>query len=789
MVDDRQDLSRLRQLKRLRELEAREQANNKGLSASNQLGLDKVLARSNVNNNSNMGVPSTNGMVDGQVNQGTNQVDDKGFLSSVGEFFTGSDRQTQNTKNLPEIGQGGLLFGEDKTKAAAITPALLSATDPEEMAQILQSNFENIGIVRDQQGNVFAANNNTGARVVLNKPGVSQIDILQGLGIASLFTPAGTAQGALRVAGAAGATSAGIEAVQAVSGGDFSFQQIAIDTVAAGLLDKAFTVAKATGRKIRDVLKTDVGVDPDIALQGVDPDILQATDDLIDRAFGAVDDVTPPNVSETLREASQPNLTPKALAAIKQAEGQGVQLTKAQATQDFASNEAEQTLLTSVSEEGLKARNFAEQQQKQLRAAAKKFTEKFGGSSRLSEANREIPELTVRDKGAQIQAALEDVEELTRQEVSNLYKLAAETTGEPLPLNNIDLVNQADEIMNILPVTKEVRETIDTALAKFGLLGNEVAPLTRNLNAVIDGTKRIEIVGEITPLTLNNAPEFRKQLNKAVGSDTTGAASSIVRALDDQVNNLIKQGGVGEASSARVKAFGAAIEGYKDRMEKFSAKDVIQDLVSFKKNTSTPTVDPETVINKIVKGDKAVTNIRKLKQILLENPTEQTKKAWRSIQAETVGDILSQAVNKNTLKVSGERLNTAIGNYRPEALRELLGKKQFAELRRLQEIIGTATIAPPNTTNPSGTFVKLFAAMERLGNFAGAGQFNFGSLVAEGIRKGKDIASRKATLDGIINTKMQALKIANPSMSAKSLEQASKALAFLEIRELDKEEK
>jgi hypothetical protein len=789
MVDDRQDLSRLRQLKRLRELEAREQANNKGLSASNQLGLNKVLARSNDNTNSNMGVSSTNGMADGQVNQGTNQVDEKSFLSSVGEFFSGSDRQTEATKNLPEIGQGGLLFGEDKTKAAAITPALLSATDPEEMAQILQSNFDNIGIVRDQQGNVFAANNKTGSKVVLNKPGVSQIDILQGLGIASLFTPAGATQGALRVAGAAGATSAGIEAVQAVSGGDFSFQQIAIDTVAAGLLDKAFTVAKATGRKIRDVLKTDVGVDPDIALQGVDPDILQATDDLIDRAFGATDDAAPPNVSETLREASQPNLTPKALAAIKQAESQGVQITKAQATQDFASNEAEQTLLTSVSEEGLKARNFAEQQQKQLRAAAKKFTEKFGGSSRLSEANREIPELTVRDKGAQIQAALEDVEELTRQEVSNLYKLAAETTGDPLPLNNIDLVNQADEIMNILPVTKEVRETIDTALAKFGLLGNEVAPLTRNLNAVIDGTKRIEIVGEITPLTLNNAPEFRKQLNKAVGSDTTGAASSIVRALDDQVNNLIKQGGVGEASSARVKAFGAAIEGYKDRMEKFSAKDVIQDLVSFKKNTSTPVVDPETVINKIVKGDKAVTNIRKLKQILLENPTEQTKRAWRSIQAETVGDILSQAVNKNTLKVSGERLNTAIGNYRPEALRELLGKKQFAELRRLQEIIGTATIAPPNTTNPSGTFVKLFAAMERLGNFAGAGQFNFGSLVAEGIRKGKDIASRKAILDGIINTKMQALKKANPSMSAKSLEQASKALAFLEIRELDKEEK
>jgi hypothetical protein len=788
MSNDQQELIRLRQMKRLRELEARELTNNSGLSVKNQLGLDKIMGRENVNNNSNMGLPSSNGVAIQQGAERANSVDEPSFLKNVSNFFSGNDRETDKTRSLPEIGQGGLLFGEDKAKAALITPSLISATDPEEMAQILTSNFDNVGIVRDQQGNVFAANNNTGAKVVLNKPGLSTIDLMQGLGIAALFTPASVATGALRVAGGAGITSAGIEAVQAVSGGDFSFQQVAIDTVAAGLLDKAFTVAKATGRKIRDVLKTDVGVDPDIALKGVDPDIVKATDDLIDRAFGTADDATP-NVGETLREASQPNLTPQALAAIKQAESQGIQLTKAQATGDFASSEAEQTLLKSVSEQGSKARAFADQQQEQLKIAAEKFTEKFGGSSRLTEATGGVAELTARDKGAQIQAALEDVQDLTRQEVSSLYKLAADTTGDTLPLNNQELVNQADEIMNILPVTKEVRETIDTALAKFGLLGDEVAPITRNLNAVIDGSKRIEIVGEITPLTLNNAESFRQQLNKAVGSDTTGAASSIVRSLDSQVNELIKQGGIGQADAVRTQAFVTAREAFISQREKFSAKDVIQDLVGFKKGTSTPIVDPETVIAKIVKGDKAVTNIRKIKQILLESPTEQTKRAWRSIQAETVGDILSQAVNKDTLEISGARLNSAVKKYKPEALRELLGKSQYSELKRLQETIGTATIPPPGTTNPSGTFTKMLAMTERLGNFAGAGQFNFGSLVAEGVSKGKQIAARKATLDGIINTKMQSLKKANPSMSAKSIEQAAKALAFLEIRDLDKEEK
>lgn len=139
--------------------------------------------------------------------------------------------------------------------------------------------------------------------------------------------------------------------------------------------------------------------------------------------------------------------------------------------------------------------------------------------------------------------------------------------------------------------------------------------------------------------------------------------------------------------------------------------------------------------------------------------------------------------------MSGARLNSAINKYKPEALKELLGKKQYAELRRLQQTVGDATIAPPGTTNPSGTFTKLLNMTERLGNFAGAGQFNFGSLAVAGAKKGKELAARKKTLNGIVNTKIETLKAKNPKMSKDSLEKAAKALAFLEIRELDKENK
>jgi len=50
---------------------------------------------------------------------------------------------------------------------------------------------------------------------------------------------------------------------------------------------------------------------------------------------------------------------------------------------------------------------------------------------------------------------------------------------------------------------------------------------------------------------------------------------------------------------------------------------------------------------------------------------------------------------------------------------------------------------------------KLLSHVERLGNFAGAGQFNFGSLAFGVARKGKEMAVRKKTLADITETKIK----------------------------------
>ena len=356
-----------------------------------------------------------------------------------------------------------------------------------------------------------------------------------------------------------------------------------------------------------------------------------------------------PIASETIQKATQADLTPEALEKIRVAKSQGVQLSKAQATGDFGAAEAEQTLLKSISPEGVQARQFAEQQQTQLKDAAKAFTDKFGGSARFTEASGELADITSRDKGAAIQETLKNIEELSRKEVSDLYTVAADTAGKKIPLDNSSIVDIADNIIVNRPITSEVEKSINTALAKFGLIGDSVEKSTRNKFKVMDGDQTITITGEQTPLTLSNAEEFRQALNKAVGADQTGSAKIVVGELDRQINQVIKEG----AETGRTKAFETARESFSDLRSKFSAKDIVQDLVGFKKGTKTPVVDPETVIAKIVKGDKSVTNIKKIKKILLETPTDKTKRAWRSIQAESIGDILSQAINKDTLEISG----------------------------------------------------------------------------------------------------------------------------------------
>ena len=105
------------------------------------------------------------------------------------------------------------------------------------------------------------------------------------------------------------------------------------------------------------------------------------------------------------------------------------------------------------------------------------------------------------------------------------------------------------------------------------MIGDSVEQSTRNKFKVIDGDQTITITGEVTPLTLSNAEEFRKALNNAVGADQTGSAKIVVGELDDQVLKVIEEG----AETGRTSAFKTARQAAAQQKTTFSAKDVVDD--------------------------------------------------------------------------------------------------------------------------------------------------------------------------------------------------------------------
>jgi hypothetical protein len=150
--------------------------------------------------------------------------------------------ESRAVRELPEIASGGLLAGEPLEARLKGAGATLLTTDPEELARILPTISPNVGITRTPEGDLLATNNETGAQVVINKPGLSTLDVIQGLGIATAFTPGAAVAsipakvGARAAIGAttAGLTETAIQAIQQQLGGELNPEEIALATSLGG---------------------------------------------------------------------------------------------------------------------------------------------------------------------------------------------------------------------------------------------------------------------------------------------------------------------------------------------------------------------------------------------------------------------------------------------------------------------------------------------------------------------------------------------------------------------------
>ncbi len=70
------------------------------------------------------------------------------------------------------------------------TAAMLTMTDPNEIATMMRESFpDTVGIQYAPDGTIIIRNTQTGAAALLNRPGISLMDVAQTLGMAAAFAP------------------------------------------------------------------------------------------------------------------------------------------------------------------------------------------------------------------------------------------------------------------------------------------------------------------------------------------------------------------------------------------------------------------------------------------------------------------------------------------------------------------------------------------------------------------------------------------------------------------------
>ena len=403
---------------------------------------------------------------------------------------------------------------------------------------------------------------------------------------------------------------------------------------------------------------------------------------------------------------------------------------------------------------GEEARGFFRQQQDQIRSAVTRFRDAFGQDPG-----------TAADRGELLQAAIRDLRDNGAEGVRQLYQQAEALGGEGLALNPDRIRDAVDDVLMDELVPETVKRELSRELARYGIVGTPEPTNAVGITKVSleDGTS-IRFRGQVKKLTAGNAEDLRRAVNRLYDSDPSRASQAIKPAIDDALEEALtgasgQEGGIGTA-------YQAARDAHRQQRRTFSGKDIVEKLIASRTNGETFSLNGEQAIAQTIgTGPDGVSNLRKVKGLLLSSGQPQARQAWSAIQHQALADIFDGAVVRNSGgdldSISGAKLRTMIfDRYGPEKLRTLLGPQEFARLMKIQRVIGAATIPLNGTTNPSGTFTKMVNYLRGgVLNFAGAGAgvasggnpvvtvgaHALGSLAA----KARDLATTRNTLKGI----------------------------------------
>jgi hypothetical protein len=440
------------------------------------------------------------------------------------------------------------------------------------------------------------------------------------------------------------------------------------------------------------------------------------------------------------REAPAPVSDGTPNGNFAEAQSEGVRLTRGQAEQDFSVQNDENSLRVASSGEGEQARQFYDEQNEHIRQASTRFQESFGDMA-----------LTPADRGAQVKQALSDLRDAGSEGVSRMYREAEAMGGQGLKLETDGIRSTATDILIDEAVPEGVKKAVSQELARYGLIGDAAPTNEAGLTRVtLDDGSSVSFRGPVKELTVANAEDLRKAVNRLYDPTKPNlSGQSLKGAIDDAVESAVERVAREAPESGVGNAYRAARAAYREQKRTYSAKDIVQKLIDNKRGTDTAvTLDERAVSSILGASPNDITNLRKVKGLLLSGQRPDAREAWRAIQAQGVASIFEKATNIQTGTISGARLNTAINKFGTSKLQTLLEPSDFNQLMKLRRIIGNATIPMSGTTNPSGTFTKL-------ANFLGKGALRFtggfGDAAAALLGKARDLAATRKTLEGIMS--------------------------------------
>lgn len=615
------------------------------------------------------------------------QTPEKSFLQGVSDFVTGNDRATEQTDSLPELSESnGLFYGEDKTKVAAVLPALLTTLDTEGIQNIITNNFENIGVTynKDAQGNVFPIlrNNKTGAVAQINRAGLSKMDILQGLGLAAAFTPAGragasaagTLGAAARVGLASGATQAGLNAYQQAQGRGASIEDIGAEVGFAGLGGAVFeTMFRTLGPIAKNIFNRVRGGQIDDTARemfieqatrlGVNPD--DVTDDFIRKAANDASSAFDPTNAKTPLEREF-NVT---LSNAQRSGNQAALSSDDSIRAGLRGGKAQEIFLKSEANQLDELGRASASIQEDIARGAETLSNRQQAGSALSEGVR------VANKTAQ--AAKDEA-----------YNAVGDALLEP---------------GDFKAVLQKMRKSVT------GVEFDRALPETKKM---LDGSKGIikaidSFGDQLKPYHIKQIENYRKRLNASINNADYGKPdfrqlTIMKQSFDDSLDDAVAQG-LFKGDQGSLDALKTARSLNADYSRKFLNPEstIIQKIVR-----SNPT--DEEVINSLFTAsgfNKAgAANLAKSYKQILGADSD----AWNMVRQAAFKQLIK---TDSSGAISGAKtltsLNKALEQNR-SLINELFTAEEFAKIRRFSALLKRAQPdLVRSRENPSGTAQKL----------------------------------------------------------------------------------